>query len=125
MSKLLSRLLILILICTNITWAQYNYRFRNYTINDGLSQSAVSTILQDNFGALWVGTQDGLNRFDGQTFENLTPENTPGLESGDILCMYKSKKSGILWIGTSNGLTKYDPLTEIFEKINPIKRRLR
>jgi ligand-binding sensor domain-containing protein/class 3 adenylate cyclase/predicted metal-dependent HD superfamily phosphohydrolase len=118
MSKLLSRLLILILICTNITWAQYNYRFRNYTINDGLSQSAVSTILQDNFGALWVGTQDGLNRFDGQTFENLTPENTPGLESGDILCMYKSKKSGILWIGTSNGLTKYDPLTEIFEKIN-------
>ncbi len=118
MSKLLGRLLFIILFCTSTSFAQYNYRFRNYSINDGLSQSAVSTILQDKLGALWVGTQDGLNKFDGQTFENLTPENTPGLESGDILCLYKSKKNGILWIGTSNGLTKYDPLTEKFEKIN-------
>ena len=93
MSKLLGRLLFIILFCTSTSFAQYNYRFRNYSINDGLSQSAVSTILQDKLGALWVGTQDGLNKFDGQTFENLTPENTPGLESGDILCLYKSKKN--------------------------------
>jgi ligand-binding sensor domain-containing protein/class 3 adenylate cyclase/predicted metal-dependent HD superfamily phosphohydrolase len=93
--------------------AQNSYRFRNYTISDGLSQSNVSTLVQDNTGTIWVGTQDGLNRFDGQSFETFTPDNTEGIENGDFICSIKAS-NGIIWFGTSNGLTSYNPNTENF-----------
>ncbi len=104
----------LILLVSNFFVAQNTYRFRNYTISDGLSQSAISTIIQDNIGSIWIGTQDGLNRFDGQTFETFTPDNTVGIENGDFLSAIKSS-DGKLWFGTSNGLTEYNPQTEIFK----------
>lgn len=96
------------------SFAQNPYRFRNYTINDGLSQSAVTAVIQDEIGALWIGTQDGLNRFDGQTFENFTSDNTPGLENEYIHAAIRAK-DGKLWFGTANGLSCYDPLTEKFK----------
>lgn len=95
-------------------FAQTAYRFRNYSITDGLSQSSVTTILQDENNALWIGTQDGLNRFDGKGFEVFTADDTPGIESGYIKCSVKTS-DGVLWFGTTNGLTKYDPSTEKFE----------
>ena len=106
---------VFLLILTSIfSFSQNAYRFRNYTISDGLSQSAISTLIQDNIGSIWIGTQDGLNRFDGQTFETFTPDNSEGIENGDFLSAIKSK-NGILWFGTSNGLTQYDPNTENFK----------
>ena len=86
--------------------AQTKYRFNNYTINDGLSQSSVTTIIQDDLNALWVGTQDGLNKYDGNSFEIYTSDETEGLESEFIYCSLKDKK-GNLWFGTSKGLTHY------------------
>ena len=103
-----------LLIFSTFSFSQNAYRFRNYTISDGLSQSAISTLIQDNIGSLWIGTQDGLNRYDGQTFETFTPDNSEGIENGDVLSAIKSK-SGMLWFGTSNGLTQYDPNTENFK----------
>lgn len=96
------------------SFAQNPYRFRNYTISDGLSQSAVTAVIQDEIGALWIGTQDGLNRFDGQTFENFTSDNTRGLENEYIHCAIQSR-DGKLWFGTANGLTCYDPKKETFK----------
>ena len=93
--------------------AQSIYRFRNYTINDGLSQSSVTSIIQDDQHAIWIGTQDGLNRFDGKYFEVFTSDDSEGLESEYIKCSVKSK-NGNLWFGTTNGLTEYDPKTERF-----------
>ena len=65
--------------------SQSNYRFKNYTINSGLSQSAVTTIIQDDNYSLWIGTQDGLNRFDGKNFEvfEARSKKAPGLENQD------------------------------------------
>jgi ligand-binding sensor domain-containing protein/class 3 adenylate cyclase/predicted metal-dependent HD superfamily phosphohydrolase len=93
--------------------AQHAYRFRNYTINNGLSQSAVTALVQDEVGALWLGTQDGLNRFDGQTFENFTSDETEGLENEYIHCAIRAK-NGFLWFGTGNGITSYNPKKEEF-----------
>ncbi len=111
----MKKLLLLIFIAAFFQgFAQNPYRFRNYTINDGLSQSAVTAVIQDEIGALWIGTQDGLNRFDGQTFENFTSDNTAGLENEYIHSAIKAK-DGKLWFGTANGLSSYDPMLERFK----------
>ena len=66
----MSRLAIIFLLCPVVIAAQPK-RFENYTIHDGLSQSTVRCIFQDETGFIWMGTQDGLNRFDGKNFKAL------------------------------------------------------
>ncbi len=100
--------------------AQTEYHFNNYTINDGLSQSVVTCIEQDASGLLWIGTQDGLNRFDGREFEVFSADDTKGLESSYIRCSARSGKD-VLWFGTQNGLTSYDPEQERFVTYSPFK----
>lgn len=94
--------------------SQTAYRFRNFSITDGLSQSSVTCIVQDDVGTLWIGTQDGLNRFDGRQFEVFTSDDTDGLESEYIHCSLKDHHD-MLWFGTSNGLTGYDQINERFK----------
>lgn len=110
-----NRLLILgfALFLSSLAFSQLAYRFRNFTITDGLSQSSVTCIVQDDVGTLWIGTQDGLNRFDGRQFEVFTSDDTKGLESEYINCSLKDN-TGRLWFGTSNGLTSYDQNKELF-----------
>lgn len=96
------------------SYAQVSYRFRNFDINDGLSQSTVTALVQDNIGSIWIGTQDGLNRFDGQQFEVFTSDDTPGLSSSYIHSAIKDK-SGTLWFGTGTGLTTFNPRIEKFQ----------
>jgi ligand-binding sensor domain-containing protein/class 3 adenylate cyclase/predicted metal-dependent HD superfamily phosphohydrolase len=103
----------ILLLLPFISFEQPPYRFDNYTINDGLSQSSATCIVQDNTNALWIGTQDGLNRFDGKSFEVFTPHNTEGLESGFVKSALKTE-DGSLWFGTTAGLTSYDPKNERF-----------
>ena len=94
-------------------FSQNSYRFRNYTLTNGLSQSAVTTILQDEVGTLWIGTQDGLNRFDGQTFEVFTSDNTKGI-SNEYIHTSILGKNNTIWFGTSNGLIAYNTQLETF-----------
>ena len=78
-----------------------------------MSQSYVTCILQDNTAALWIGTQDGLNRFDGKNFEIYSSDDTPGIENSFIKCSAKTK-SGNLWFGTASGLLLFEPNKEKF-----------
>lgn len=89
-------------------FGQGDYRFNNYTISHGLSQSFVTAVIQDNKAGIWVGTQDGLNRFDGRTFEVFHADETPGIENAYIHCAAKTP-DGKLWFGTSDGLLNYNP----------------
>ena len=50
--------------------AQPTYHIKHYSVNDGMSQGIVQTIIQDKKGFLWFGTWNGLNKFDGYTFKN-------------------------------------------------------
>ena len=76
-----------------------------YTSDDGLPQNRGRALTQTRDGFLWVGTQDGLARFDGTTFQVFDKENTRSLQHSDITSLLEGKDSS-LWIGTFNGLTQ-------------------
>ncbi len=103
------------------TGAQNHIRFNHLTIEDGLSQSAVTCIFQDKNGFMWFGTQDGLNRYDGYNFKVFKndPENTNSLTDNFIFSIYEDDL-GTLYIGTQSGnLHEYDPNKESFTIISP------
>ncbi|HID39902.1 MAG TPA: histidine kinase [Calditrichaeota bacterium] len=98
---------------TNI---QTHKRFERLSIEQGLSQSTVYSIIQDEKGFMWMATQDGLNRFDGYEFLifNHEADNLHSLSHNDIRAIAIDKK-GFLWIGTwGAGLDSYDPKTNRF-----------
>jgi ligand-binding sensor domain-containing protein/signal transduction histidine kinase len=78
---------------------------RTWTSDDGLPNTEVQAIVQSRDGYLWVGTRNGLARFDGMQFTTFAPRNTPELKSGFIsaLCV---DRNGSLWIGTYEGLVQ-------------------
>lgn len=92
--------------------------FRNITVEDGLSQSAVFAIEQDKSGYMWFGTADGLNRYDGYDFTHFrhNPSNKHSISDNFILCIEQAN-DGFLWVGTNGGgLNKYDPQTGQFQR---------
>lgn len=85
-------------------------RFDRLTVNDGLSQSTVNAILQDRYGYMWFGTQDGLNRFDGYNFFIFRNDidDTTTISDNWIWCIFEDHL-GEMWIGTYHGgLNRYD-----------------
>jgi ligand-binding sensor domain-containing protein len=91
-------------------------RFEHLTIENGLSQNAGLALFQDSTGYLWVGTQDGLNRYDGHSFKVFKndPEDPNSISHNSILSITEGKE-GYLWIGTwGGGLNRFDPATETF-----------
>src|ERR1700674_5660442 len=70
------------------------YTFELYGPDQGLDNLSLRTILQDQTGFLWVGTSNGLFRYDGRRFKAYGPDK--GLPSGSIDCLYESP-DGILW----------------------------
>lgn len=91
-------------------------RFSRLSLENGLSQSVVQAILQDGFGFLWVGTEDGLNRYDGYSFEIFRPEfdNPDSISDRWITTLYEDSQ-GFLWVGTrQGGLNRYDPASGTF-----------
>jgi ligand-binding sensor domain-containing protein len=70
----------------------------------GLSNSRVTCVLQDSDGFLWVGTEDGLNRFDGYEFKvyRNDPADSTSLMKNSIIQIYEDDH-GVLWISTANG----------------------
>jgi len=93
-----------------------NIRFEHLSLEEGLSQSVVNVITQDSTGFLWVGTDDGLNRFDGYTFKVYKPNaDDPQSLSDRTITDIVEDQQGNLWIGTrQGGLNRYDPITGKF-----------
>ncbi|MDW3212024.1 MAG: two-component regulator propeller domain-containing protein [Reichenbachiella sp.] len=91
--------------------------FKHLTTADGLSQSSVIAMAQDHQGMLWIGTRDGLNKYDaGQITIYRNKANDPNsLSNNDILDL-KVDEKGNLWIGTYSGLNYYDQKTEKFTR---------
>ena len=99
-----------------------NIRFENISVNEGLSQSTGRVILQDQKGFIWIGTQDGLNKYDGYSFKvyNNNPLDSNSLADNFINHMCEDH-NGIIWIGyNGGGLDRFDPSTEMFTHFNHV-----
>ncbi|MCL4816398.1 MAG: SpoIIE family protein phosphatase [Flavobacteriales bacterium] len=80
------------------------------------TQSVINTMLEDNMGYIWAGTQDGLYRYDGYEFKTFKriPNDTNSLSDNFIWCLHQSN-NGLIWVGTNGGgLNYYNPITNKF-----------
>jgi ligand-binding sensor domain-containing protein len=91
-------------------------QFQHLNDAQGLSHNRVWAITQDKYGLIWVGTQDGLNRFDGYKVDvyRKEPGNKNSLPSNYVRCLFTDSR-GVVWIGTGNGLAYYDYRSNSFQ----------
>lgn len=90
-------------------------RILHYSPKEGLSFGVVNCITQDNRGFIWIGTADGLNRFDGTSFKTFKyePGNKYSLPGNYVQSVFKDRE-GNLWVSSRKGLNLFDPKTERF-----------
>ncbi len=98
-----------------VAWSAAGERlaFKPYSLREGLSQVTVNFVYQDAKGFLWIGTDDGLNRYDGYTFKiyNHDPADPDSLSDNSVKSIWEDA-DGFLWVATFNGgLNRLDPAT--------------
>jgi signal transduction histidine kinase/DNA-binding response OmpR family regulator/sugar lactone lactonase YvrE len=89
-------------------------RFEHLTVDQGLSHSDAMAVAQDRAGFIWVGTNHGLDRYDGYELRPYRlPVNADGVSSNRIKVLHVAPTTGRLWVGTErNGLSYYDAATD-------------
>ena len=107
----------LLFISNNLRSQSVSEFYQRFSINNGLSSNTCNTLLEDSKGYIWIGTSEGLNRFDGhqvkQYFHN--PADTTTLCGNTIKCLAEAP-DGKIWIGTyGSGIGVFDPIKETFE----------
>ncbi len=82
----------------------------------GLSNSSVNTIFQDSENLLWIGTYDGLNRYDGKKFKIFRPElNNENSLSNQVILKVDEDETGLIWILTTSGIDSYNKKNNTFK----------
>ena len=96
-------------------------KFKSISVENGLSQSTVNCMIEDRYGFLWFGTQDGLNRFDGYHFKIFRHDSKDlnSISDDNVWSMFEDN-SGNIWIGTQDGILNcFNPVTEKFSHYLP------
>lgn len=95
---------------------------RTFTPADGLVQATVYDIEQDLNGNIWLGTQSGLDRFDGYSFVNFGQESDQevGLTSTRVLDLELNPATGDLWVGTASGLNRFNAQSGLIEDVEVV-----
>ena len=90
------------------------YQIRPIGLEQGLSCNYVVSMAQDKHGFLWIATEEGLNRFDGNRFFNYYKRrDRQGISSSELNCVIDDAKAPVVWIGTKNdGLNSFSYQTE-------------
>lgn len=121
LKKITSFIYIWTLLAILPTSAHTDYAFKHIDTNNGLSQSTVYAILQDQTGFIWMGTKVGLCRYDGSFFKVYSHNNSK-LGSDFITSLYQAK-NGQIWVGTDQGVWIYTPSTDSFQPFKAISNR--
>ena len=94
--------------------------FKRITIEDGLSQTSAQYIFQDSKGYMWIGTSDGLNRYNGNEFKVYRyNEGSENSLNGNYISAIIEDSDGYIWVGTSRGLNKIDVKTNEIKSYFP------
>jgi ligand-binding sensor domain-containing protein/signal transduction histidine kinase len=98
------------------------YYFKHYQVENALSNNSVFCSTQDHHGFMWMGTKDGLNRFDGYSFKTYRhdPANPRSLGNDKIHSLISDRPAS-LWVGTDQGLYHYNAVSEIFTLVKETK----
>lgn len=93
-------------------------RFEKYSIAQGLPDSTINVVYQDRLGYLWIGTENGLVRFDGYNYKTFKPSPEDSLSISDRKITSICEDSfGQLWVGTyEGGLNKFNRATSTFSR---------
>jgi ligand-binding sensor domain-containing protein len=110
-SKML-KIIPFILLCSSL-FAQQNYFFEHYSLDKGLSQGSGYAVAQHD-GFMWMGTQDGLNRFDGYDFKVFRSDDANGVNDNFIQNFLQDSKNRF-WVATVKGICLYNQADESFE----------
>ena len=98
----------------------FGFQFDKFSSDSGLSQNVVQCTLQDKDGFLWIGTQDGLNRYDGYNFKYFKriQGDPDSIRDNNIYCLLQDQ-DGLIWVGTRNGgLNYFDPTINKFSRFD-------
>jgi ligand-binding sensor domain-containing protein len=82
-----------------------NFARQTWVMENGLPQNTVTAVIQTRDGFVWLGTEIGLVRFDGNGFQLFDRNNLPALPDNDVCCLLEAR-DGDLWIGTSGGVAR-------------------
>ena len=95
-----------------------NFDFKNYSVADGLSESTINVIHEDQNGFIYLGTENGLMMFDGIKFFNYKMNIFDDLSilGNNIISIYEDTR-GYIWVGTELGLSRLDPRFRTFKRI--------
>ncbi len=111
--KVLYILLLLIVPC--LACEAQPYYFKHYQVENGLSNNTVYCSLQDSHGFLWLGTKDGLNRFDGYSFKTFRHDGKdPKSLANNFVHVLSLDAKGNVWVGTDKGVDCYNVADESF-----------
>ncbi len=101
----------------------HSIEFEQINLGQGLSQGSIYTMLQDRYGYMWFGTQDGLNKYDGYQFTVYRHDksDTSSLSDNFINAVYEDHDKKYLWIGTlSGGLNRFERQTNLFRSFQVV-----
>jgi len=121
MRKVVNALAVLILFVT-LCKLSYAERFSQFLSREGFTQNSAAALLQDSKGFLWIGTPNGLFKYDGYKFEIYRSEvgNKNSLVYNVISGIYESP-DGKLWVATNRGISVYNPKTDQFSTIRDVR----
>ena len=115
-------LVLLILFLSHQTFPQNNIpdkiQFKHLTKENGLSGNSIWCVLKDRKEFIWIGTLDGLSRYDGRKFKvfKYSTDDPKSLSANEVKALYEDR-SGTLWVGTwGGGLNRYNPEQENFTR---------